>query len=170
MNAFVWTAGLIATVMALKFLHTRVRLSRAKHPSLQGHARLARRIAKLVRFYDYRGDRFFGSDGASLEVVTRRQAGFGRLARLLQGRAPQTIGVGAAVEPGVSDLQFTNAYRVPFQYRRHVAEHLKLGSLLEQSFGVRVVDLDGRVDFDVTGSYGVNLFGYDFYKDCIDAG
>ena len=33
-----------------------------------------------------------------------------------------------------------------------------------------VTDLDGNRFYDVTGSYGVNVFGYDFYKECIDAG
>ena len=31
-------------------------------------------------------------------------------------------------------------------------------------------DLDGNILYDVAGSYGVNLFGYDFYKECIAAG
>src|ERR1700750_146990 len=31
-------------------------------------------------------------------------------------------------------------------------------------------DLDGNSFYDLTGSYGVNLFGYDFYKECIDRG
>ena len=33
-----------------------------------------------------------------------------------------------------------------------------------------VTDLDGNRFYDLTGSYGVNLFGYDFYKDCIARG
>jgi len=33
-----------------------------------------------------------------------------------------------------------------------------------------VTDLDGNIFFDLTGSYGVNLFGNDFYKGCIDQG
>ena len=33
-----------------------------------------------------------------------------------------------------------------------------------------VTDLDGNAFYDLTGSYGVNLFGYDFYKDCIERG
>ena len=44
------------------------------------------------------------------------------------------------------------------------------GSLLRASAGVLVADLDGGWDYDLAGSYGVNLFGYDFYKDCIDRG
>src|SRR5580765_3208445 len=71
---------------------------------------------------------------------------------------------------GLSVLQFTSTYRVPFQYSRHVKRRLPIGSLLSESGGVLVKDLDGNAAYDLTGSYGVNLFGYDFYKDCIDAG
>ena len=31
-------------------------------------------------------------------------------------------------------------------------------------------DLDGNRLYDLTGSYGVNVFGYDFYKRCIAEG
>ena len=71
---------------------------------------------------------------------------------------------------GVSDLQFTAAYRVPFQFSRVARQHLPTGSFLASSSGVTVTDLDGNVFYDLTGSYGVNLFGHDFYKDCIDRG
>ena len=30
-----------------------------------------------------------------------------------------------------------------------------------------MVDLDGRRAFDLTGSYGVNVFGHEFYKSCM---
>ena len=46
-----------------------------------------------------------------------------------------------------------------------VREHLRAGSFLQSSAGVTVTDLDGNRFYDLTGSYGVNLFGYDFYKD-----
>jgi len=35
---------------------------------------------------------------------------------------------------------------------------------------VTVTDLDGNRSYDLTGSYGVNVFGYDFYKECIERG
>ena len=41
---------------------------------------------------------------------------------------------------------------------------------MQGSAGVLVTDIDGRALYDLTGSYGVNLFGYDFYKQCIDSG
>jgi len=47
---------------------------------------------------------------------------------------------------------------------------LPVGAFFESSSGVMVTDLDGNTLYDLTGSYGVNLFGYDFYKECIDRG
>jgi glutamate-1-semialdehyde 2,1-aminomutase len=35
---------------------------------------------------------------------------------------------------------------------------------------VRLTDVDGNEFYDLAGSYGVNLLGYDFYKGCIERG
>jgi glutamate-1-semialdehyde 2,1-aminomutase len=148
----------------------RLRLSRAKHRSLAGHARLARWLARHVPFYEFTEEEFFRSDGAPDDVVRRRREGFERLAGILQQRSPATIRATEALAPDVSDVQFTGAYRVPFQYRTVVNRHLKIGSLLCAASGVSVTDLDGNESYDVAGSYGLNVFGYDFYRDCIDRG
>jgi glutamate-1-semialdehyde 2,1-aminomutase len=158
------TAGLVTAG------RSRLKLSRAKHPSLAGHARWSKRLAKLVPFYEFGEERFFDSDGAPAAVVAERRAGFERLARQLNALAPRTIAATDRLEPGVSDLQFTRAYRVPFQYSRYVAASIKLGGIAHASSGVTFTDLDGNVAYDLTGSYGVNVFGYDFYKACVDAG
>src|SRR5262249_29130969 len=83
---------------------------------------------------------------------------------------PETINRTHALAGSISDLQFVNAYRVPFQFSRYVRAQLKVGSLLADSCGVHVRDLDGNVAYDLTGSYGLNGSGYDFYKSCVDAG
>jgi glutamate-1-semialdehyde 2,1-aminomutase len=122
----------------------RLQLSSAKHRSLHGHARISKRLARLVPFYEYGPERFFAADGAPFEVAERRRSGFARLAHTLSTRAPRTL---AATEAAgaISDLQFTGRYRVPFQFRRLVAEQLRVGSFLDASAGVRVRDLDGNV-------------------------
>jgi len=149
---------------------SRLRLSRAKHRSLAGHARMARRVAGLVPFYSYAGDRFFACDGAPEPVAAQRREGFARLLRLYTERFARSNALTAQTAPAISDLQFTAAYRVPFQFSRLVQDHLPVGSFLAASSGVTVTDLDGNVFHDLTGSYGVNLFGYDFYKGCIARG
>ena len=148
----------------------RLALSRAKHRSLTGHARLARRIASLIPFYDYDETRFFRSDDPPEAIAIKRRDGFMRLSALYQQKFGGTRAATAQVKAGVSDLQFIDSYRVPFQYSRFVRQHLSAGSLLASSSGVTFTDLDGNVLYDLAGSYGVNLFGYDFYKACIADG
>ena len=90
--------------------------------------------------------------------------------RCIATRFAETIRRTAEVADGISDLQFTDAYRVPFQYSRFVREHLQAGAFVQSSSGVTVTDLDGNRFYDLTGSYGVNLFGNDFYKECMARG
>jgi glutamate-1-semialdehyde 2,1-aminomutase len=161
-------AGVLAS--ALPRLHRRLQLSRAKHPSLTGHSRMAKRVAALLPGYSYDPQRFFDADGAPPTVAARRRAAFARLSGVLRGRSPATLAMTRAAREGLSDLQFTGAYRVPFQFSAHVREHLPVGAFLQAGSGVTVTDLDGNRYLDLTGSYGVNVFGYDFYKTCIDEG
>jgi len=164
-------AGLgAAALTALHLLKARLYLSLAKHPSLAGHPRLARRLARLMPYYEYGDDRFFTSDDAPDDVAALRRAGFRRLAESARERFDATARLTASVLDGVSDLQFTAGNRVPFQYRRFVREHLPPASFVASSSGVYVTDLDGNRFHDLTGSYGVNVFGYDFYKRCIERG
>ena len=148
----------------------RLELSRAKHRSLAGHSRMAKRIASLIPGYAYDEARFFASDNAPADVVARRREGFAQLAALYTGRYAQSAAMTASAREGIADLQFTGSYRVPFQYSPYLRHHLKSGSFLRASSGVTVQDLDGNLFYDLTGSYGVNVFGYDFYKTCIAEG
>ena len=148
----------------------RLELSRAKHPSLTGHSRIAKRLAGLMPGYAYDEQRFFDSDDAPPEVVARRRAGLAALASLFRARHAQSLAASACARTGLPDLAFTTAYRVPFPYSPYLREHLQVGSFVRSSQGVKVEDLDGNTFYDLTGSYGVNLFGYDFYKQCIAEG
>ncbi|MGD8783799.1 MAG: aminotransferase class III-fold pyridoxal phosphate-dependent enzyme [Thioalkalispiraceae bacterium] len=159
-----------AALYILRKLQVRLRLSRAKHPSLRGHAKMSRRVAKLVPFYDFSEERFFSSDNAPAEIAQCRRQGFERLALSFQSKSPKSIAMSGELEESISDVLFTNTYRVPFQYQNYVREHLKLGSLVDASAGTQVRDLDGNWSYDLTGSYGVNVFGYDFYKECMEKG
>ena len=164
-------AGAVAVTAAVApKVKARIELSRAKHRSLAGHSKMSRRVARLIPFYEFDIDDFFRSDGAPKEVATARQDAFFRLAALYRQRFAQSKKATAEAATQISDLQFTQAYRVPFQFSRLVRENLGAGSFLQASSGVTVTDLDGNVFHDLTGSYGVNIFGNDFYKECIEIG
>jgi glutamate-1-semialdehyde 2,1-aminomutase len=162
--------GAAAVATSVAALRKRLELSQAKHPSLSGHARIARRLARFVTFYEYDAERFFCCDGAPHDVAARRRAGFNQLSQSYRTRFAETIRATAEAAESLSDLQFTAAYRVPFQYRRMVRAHLPSASFVQASHGVTLTDLDGNRSYDLTGSYGVNLLGYDFYKATIERG
>lgn len=162
--------GAAALAGSLPRLKRRLELSRAKHPSLAGHSKWSRRIARWLPYYEYEGARFYCADDAPAEVVQRRREGFERLAATFQARQPRTLALTRDAEPYVSDLQFTAAYRVPYPFSRHVRAHLKSGAFAQAADGVSLIDLDGNAAYDLAGSYGVNVFGYDFYRGCMERG
>ncbi|RFO95744.1 glutamate-1-semialdehyde 2,1-aminomutase [Rhodoferax lacus] len=165
-----YAVGSAALFVAVKKARARAQLSFAKHRSLAGHPRMARRVAALLPSYTYEEDQAFAVDGAPPDVVAKRRAAFESLIERCQARYPKTLQAGAEAAETLSDLQFVSAYRTPFQFRKLAAKGLKVGSFVQSTEGVTVTDLDGNRFYDLTGSYGVNLFGNDFYKDCMDRG
>ena len=162
--------AILAIGYTLNKAYKRIQLSKAKHRSIRGHAKMSRLIAKLLPFYEFDEEQFFKSDGAPNDIASLRIKGFQRLEQYFKDNFSQSISLTSDAAKGLSDLQFTGLYRVPFQYSRYVNKHLKSGSFLKSSNGTKVTDLDGNEFYDLTGSYGVNVFGYDFYKECVDKG
>jgi glutamate-1-semialdehyde 2,1-aminomutase len=165
-----YVLGAGALVFLLRKAWVRLQLSRAKHRSLAGHARMARRFAGLVPYYEYGEERIFRADEAPEDIAAARRGGFMRLAATLAAQSLKNAALTAAVIDAVSDLNFTSRYRIPFQFSRFVREHMKIGAFVESTSGVTITDVDGNRFYDLTGSYGVNVFGYDFYKECIAQG
>jgi glutamate-1-semialdehyde 2,1-aminomutase len=164
-ETYALTAVALATLaLALPAAKRRLELSIAKHPSLTGHSRMAKRVAALLPGYAYDADRFFNSDEAPAEAVSLRRAALQRLSVLFAERYARSVAMTKQTAQGLSDLQFTGAYRVPFQYSPYLRQQLQVGSFVQRADGVTVTDLDGNLFYDLTGSYGVNVFGHDFYK------
>lgn len=159
--------GVLALLPAAK---QRIELSRAKHRSLAGHSIMAKRLARWLPGYAYDDTTWFTSDGAPEAIGAQRRAALRRLGEEFATRYPKSIAMTDQARESISDLRFTGSYRVPFQYSPLLRQHLKLGGFVQASSGVMVEDLDGNRFYDLTGSYGVNVFGYDFYKECIAEG
>jgi glutamate-1-semialdehyde 2,1-aminomutase len=163
-------AAVAGAALVFPKLTARLALSRAKHRSLAGHSKMSRRMARLVPYYEFSESEYFCSDGAPEDVAAKRKDAFFALAKLYADLYPKGRALTAEAAEQISDLQFTRAYRVPFQYSRLVRENLGTSAFVQSSSGVTVTDLDGNVSYDLTGSYGVNIFGNDFYKECIAEG
>jgi len=162
--------GALAAVLAAHKITARLRLSRAKHRSLAGHSRMAKRLARLTPHYEFGWDTFFRVDTPPDDIAARRQTGFETLRDLYQKRFARSNAYTGQIKGGLSDIQFISTYRVPYQFSRIVRENLAAGSVYDRSDGVTLFDLDGNAFLDLTGSYGVNLLGTDAYKAMIEEG
>ena len=166
-NSLLWLFLVPLALWLVWRIHVRLRLSRAKHPSLAGHVRMAKRVARLIPTYEFASDRFFSVDGAPEAVSARRRSGFAQLARHFRTTRPRSIAAMADLSEQVPDVAFIARYQVPFQFSGQVRTQLKPGVMVERSAGVRLTDIDGNQWLDLGGAYGVNVFGYDFYKVCL---
>lgn len=162
--------AIIVVITLGKKAWQRTQLSLAKSPSLGGHLRWAKRVTSRIPGYAYSRGQWLACDGAPDDIAQQRYGALKALGDELRNNSPQTLARTAEVKPLISDLQLISQYRVPFQFRTFLQEHITLGSFWQSSEGVQLTDLDAQQFIDVTGSYGVNLFGQDFYKSCIDEG
>jgi glutamate-1-semialdehyde 2,1-aminomutase len=166
--SYVLPAGALA--LAWPRIQRRIQLSRAKHRSLAGHSIMAKRLARWLPGYAYDEAQFFNCDSAPADVAQLRRTAFEALSAGFAKRYATTLALSAEAREGLADLQFTGSYRVPFQFSPIVRERLKVGAFLASADGSTVTDLDGNRFIDLTGSYGVNVFGVDFYKACMAEG
>jgi len=158
-------AGLLLILLALGL--KRLNLSLAKHPSLAGHSKMSRRVAKLIPFYEFKNEDFFNADHAPHSVIEIRQKGFENLTKTYQKIFKKGYQQSSKIKDSISDMQFTSTYRVPFQFSNYVNQYLKFGNFAQSSLGVTLTDLDDNIMYDLGGSYGVNVFGNDFYKNVL---
>jgi glutamate-1-semialdehyde 2,1-aminomutase len=132
--------------------------------------RALRSLARWVKRRDLSDDEFYRADGAGPREVERRKAGIARLATLFRESYPQSLAWAESIRESFSDLRFTDANRVPFPFARFMRERFNLAAVVTASDGPRVRDLDGNWTLDVSGAYGVNVAGYDRYKEWMSAG
>ncbi len=162
------TAAIIVWLMYQ--LAVRLRLSQAKHPSLRGHVKMSRRVAKWVPYFSYHLKKFYACDGANKDVVAKRRQGMAELVKRIEGQNSISQHYAQSLADHISDVNFVGAYKVPFPFKEQLPQALKIVPIAEQAQDVLLKDLDGNWRYDVAGSYGLNIFGYDFYKHCMNAG
>jgi glutamate-1-semialdehyde 2,1-aminomutase len=131
---------------------------------------VARRLSSWVSAHHYTGDSFFAADGAPVDLVNRRMRALDRLSDSIGVRFRQSTAWGNSVREEFSDLRFADANRVPFPFAPLMREKFNLTTVVTASDGPRLRDLDGGWSLDVSGSYGLNVAGFDRYKTWIENG
>src|ERR1700719_2767440 len=131
---------------------------------------VSRRLSGWVKSLDYLEHDVWSADGAGERWVERRKDAINRLAAYFQDHCAKSIAWGNEIRNSFSDLRFTDANRVPFPFVRTMREKFSLCSVVTESKGPRLRDLDGNWNLDVSGSYGLNLAGFDHYKEWMEKG
>ena len=131
---------------------------------------LSRMVAGLVKTRAYSGEEFLRADGAAERWVEVRKRAIDRLASFFEKRSPKSIAWGNEIRESFSDLRFTDANRVPFPFVQTTREKFNLCTVVTASDGPKLRDLDGNWTLDVSGSYGLNVAGFERYKDWIAKG
>src|SRR5499426_1417968 len=164
------TAGLLIAGLAGVYAARKLIIALSTLPAVALMPAFARRLSYWVKSRDYTEDEFLRADGAPEGCVERRKTALDRLATLLHTRHSQSITWAKGVRESFSDLRFTDANRVPFPFVRVMREKFNLCSVVTASAGAKLRDIDGNWSLDVSGSYGVNVAGFDRYKEWIQRG
>ena len=130
----------------------------------------SRVLSRILGRKDLTDEAFFAADDAPASIVAARQQSFNRLVQRFRQGGQRSAALAARIRTGLSDLRFADANRVPFPFSLHMREHFDVSVISERSEGAWLVDADGERSIDVSGSYGVNVAGYDAYKTFIDRG
>jgi len=159
---FVGVPAVLVALRVLRFAQT--------WPALALMPTMARRLSTIVRGRACTEDEMLGADGADRRWIVQRRAGLDALAQRLDGRNGETAAWAGSIRERFSDLRFTDASRVPFPFLGVMREKFNLCSVVTESRGPRLRNLDGDWSIDVSGSYGMNVCGFDRYKTWIDRG
>jgi glutamate-1-semialdehyde 2,1-aminomutase len=126
-------------------------------------------VSKILPKYVIGEDKFFNCDGCSPEIAEKRKQAIMKLSENWKKKYPKCREFSAELKKMISDLRFTSARCFP-AFNEVVNSYLDPSMALDRTEGVDVVDIDGNKAMDISGSYGVNVCGYEKYKDFIEDG
>ncbi len=171
-TSYTWSLALSGTLLIALSIGL-MRYARRLTATLAARAwtpTVARVLAQWIRSRETDETRLLSADGAPERYIAPRRSALHRLREELAERAPKSHAWAEQVRGGLSDLRFSDASRVPFPFARIMREGFNVAAVATASRGSRLCDLDGNWSLDVSGSYGVNLAGYDRYKQWLERG
>jgi len=126
-------------------------------------------VVNILPRFTIGAEKFFNADGASEEVAARRKKALEGLQKKWAAKYPQCLKFGSSLKTLISDVRFTSGRCFP-PFNEVTNQYLDPSMALAKTEGASVVDIDGNSSLDVSGSYGVNVCGYESYKKFITAG
>jgi len=126
-------------------------------------------VVNLIPRFAIKEKDFFAADGASPEVAEQRKSALEALKKKWEAKYPQCLEFGRSLKALISDVRFTSGRCFP-PFNEVTNQYLDPSMALAKTDGPCVVDIDGNSSLDISGSYGVNVCGYEAYKRFITKG
>jgi glutamate-1-semialdehyde 2,1-aminomutase len=158
-------AAVALSVYALPMLYKKALTFVATYPL----AHIFRYVSKILPKYVIGEDKFFTCDGCTPQVAEQRKAAIMELSEKWKTKYPKCREFSVQLKKMISDLRFTSGRCFP-AFNEVVNSYLDPSMALDRTEGVDVVDIDGNSAMDISGSYGVNVCGYEMYKEFIETG
>lgn len=127
-------------------------------------------ISHLMPRYSFNDREFFRADGCSEAVAQKREASFERLNQHWSQKWKKSLETSSFLAQSFSDLRFMSSNRVFLPFQKKVEGWCDPCTVIDRIEGPYMIDADGHKLLDVSGSYGVNVCGYDRYKQFIKEG
>lgn len=126
-------------------------------------------VVNLIPRFTIKETDFFACDGATAETATKRKAALEALQKQWQSKYKQCLNFGESLKLLISDVRFTSGRCFP-PFNNVTNQYLNPSMALAKTNGPNVIDIDGNSSMDISGSYGVNVCGYEAYKKFITEG
>ena len=167
--ALLWPLALAAGIVLLRTAG-RIIVALRTLPARSWTPVLSRVLSSWIGRHEYTDHELPAADGAPAAWVAKRRRAFDALGASLHHQFAESASSGQVLHESFSDLRFTDATRVPFPFAAAMRHRFNLFSVVTASRGSQLQTLDGQWTLDVSGSYGVNVAGYDRYKEWIERG
>jgi|Transcript_116315 glutamate-1-semialdehyde 2,1-aminomutase len=132
-------------------------------------AHVFRFIVPIIPKYSFDEEQFFKADGADKELAEKRRNALMKMSNSWKEKYAKCHASATELRTATPDLPFTAGRCFP-PFNKVMNEYLDLAMLLEKTEGVDAIDIDGNAFMDISGSYGVNVCGYETYKTFVDKG
>ena len=117
-------------------------------------------VVDLIPRFAITAENFFKADGATPEVAARRKRSLEGLQKGWSTKFEKCLDFGKELKTLISDVRFTSGRCFP-PFNQVVNEYLDPSMALAKTNGPEVIDIDGNKALDISGSYGVNVCGYE---------
>ncbi len=126
-----------------------------------------RYVSTVLGSFEHTTDKCLSADSAPEDVQATRKAAFEDLIEKNKKLFPTSEKIYAKVEGKFSDIRFFDVKKVFFPFRS-MAKRLAVCVVAKATDGPYLIDVDDQKILDVSGSYGVNVIGYEGFKSVVN--